>query len=127
MPTERWRKIAHVPHVEVSTLGRVRSSYVGQGRARDDEPKYLRLDAKGRVAIEHGKKVSAAVLVLEAFVGARPVGCVALRRDQDASNNALDNLAWATPGELAAARNPRGEAHPHHGKRLTAGGWRAAR
>lgn len=129
MAAERWRKVEHYPHVEVSTLGRARSSYAGRWRALDaDEVRYLLLDARGRIAIEHGRKVSLAALVLEAFVGARPsAGHVALRVDQDPHNNALDNLRWATPGELADARNPRGEAHPHHGKQLTARGWRKRR
>ena len=35
-------------------------------------------------------------LVLEAFVGPRPHGCVAMHLDDDSTNNAVDNLRWGT-------------------------------
>ena len=38
-------------------------------------------------------------LVLTAFVGPRPTGMYALHRDDDPTNNSLDNLYWGTPSE----------------------------
>lgn len=114
MAAERWREADGHPGLEVSD----------RGRARSDTTSELSPDNRGRVSFRH-RKISLAVLVLEAFVGRKPTPKhVALRADQDPANNAIGNLSWATPSELAAARNPRGEAHPHHGKRLTARGWR---
>jgi hypothetical protein len=49
-------------------------------------------------------------LVLEAFVGPRPTGCVVLHRDDDSANNALDNITWGTHKDNAidAAMKRRG-------------------
>lgn len=41
-------------------------------------------------------------IVLEAFVGMRPVGMHARHLDGDPANNAVDNLAWGTASENAA-------------------------
>src|SRR5580765_1006210 len=38
-------------------------------------------------------------LVLEAFVGLRPLGMVCRHLDGDRNNNNLSNLAWGTPSE----------------------------
>jgi len=63
-------------------------------------------DSKGGVyrivsLSKDGKKHSITVhrLVLEAFVGPRPDGCVAHHKDRNCTNNALSNLEWATRSE----------------------------
>lgn len=43
------------------------------------------------------KSVLGHVLVLEAFVGPRPLGMEACHDDNDGLNNALENLRWDTP------------------------------
>lgn len=47
-------------------------------------------------------------LVLEAFVGPRPRGRLAMHIDGEPGNAALSNLRWATYAELVAARDERG-------------------
>jgi hypothetical protein len=49
------------------------------------------LNANGRAA-----KRAVHVLVLEAFIGPRPKGCVACHNDGSRTNNALTNLRWDT-------------------------------
>ncbi len=48
------------------------------------------------------------VLVLEAFVGPRPHGHLALHRDDDTTNNGLNNLYWGTPQDNELDRRARG-------------------
>ena len=50
------------------------------------------------------RTVDVAVLVLEAFVGQRPVGCQALHRDRDPGNAGLENLFWGTLAAKVALR-----------------------
>jgi hypothetical protein len=54
-----------------------------------------------RYVVEHvgGRTVSRAlhVMVLSAFRGPRPEGMQACHRDDDKSNNCIDNLRWDTP------------------------------
>jgi hypothetical protein len=58
-------------------------------------------------------------LVLELFVGPRPIGKFALHRDDDRSNNHVTNLYWGTAQENHRDRrrngreaDKRGERHP---------------
>lgn len=58
------------------------------------------------------------VIVLEAFVGPRPVSAVSRHLDGDRRNNRLDNLAWGTQLEncqdtLRHGKTTRGERHRH--------------
>ena len=41
------------------------------------------------------------ILVLEAFVGRRPLGMLGLHKDDDSTNDSLINLYWGTPADNA--------------------------
>jgi hypothetical protein len=109
--TEQWAPIAGWEgRYEISTLGRVRTL--------DRET----LDRLGRRHVVHGRimatkvnptqgrvfallyrcgrltRLPIHVVVLEAFVGPRPLGMVACHNDGDPQNNALSNLRWDTQG-----------------------------
>src|SRR6266545_5079971 len=69
----------------------------------------------------NGKKTNLLVhrLVLEAFVGPRPLGMECCHEDDDPDNNRLGNLRWGTPKDNSADarrnggfRVARGEQHP---------------
>lgn len=55
----------------------------------------LRRDGKSHMRQVHH-------MVLEAFVGGKPDGLWGLHRDDDPTNNRLDNLYWGTPSENTA-------------------------
>lgn len=59
------------------------------------------------ISLGRGNRFRVSHLVLEAFVGARPEGCLARHLDDDKSNNNVSNLAWGTYSENAhdAVRN----------------------
>lgn len=101
MTQEKWLPVLGYEGYEVSDHGRVRS-YL----QRNNPGKVLKdaAGAKGhRVVVlsraladggPHQRMVHQ--LVLEAFVGPRPEGMLALHRDGDPENNHLDNLYWGT-------------------------------
>ena len=101
---ERWKAITGYPGYEVSDHGNVRSWRTPNKRSpRPLEPRQLRrTDRFGyqHVKLCNGpeqKQRAVHVLVLEAFVGPRPDGCVARHvNDNDRSNCCLVNLAWGT-------------------------------
>jgi hypothetical protein len=126
---EEWRPIAGYGGLyEVSSFGRVRSfkrgpfspnaQRVGGAIIRkvtqDPTTKYLHLplsrpgDGK-RWFLVH-------VLVLEAFAGPRPDGCVARHKNRVRTDNRSENLQWGTPTEnaqdaIAHGTAPRGITH----------------
>lgn len=108
MSNEQWRPIPGYEGIyEVSSLGRVRSlprvdAQGGRRRMRLHKPS--RMDAWGHlgVKIRKGGKVKSRYvhqLVLEAFVGPRPIGMVACHWNDIPHDNRLENLRWASPGD----------------------------
>ena len=108
--TEHWRPIAGFDGYEVSDLGRVRSWKVrGPSKAgrRRKVPIIRRTDKMKRCGYEivglrdGGEPIKKLVhrLVLEAFVGACPLGMQACHNDGNPTNNRLSNLRWDTPAE----------------------------
>lgn len=104
-PQEEWRPVVGFDGLyEVSDQGRVRNrrgrvlksfrASKGAGRVEPEHAKVHLHDEEGNVL---RKKVH--VLVLEAFVGARPEGMLGLHRNDDKDNNTLENLYWGTPWE----------------------------
>lgn len=110
---------------EVSSLGRVRSlkrtmvveRWPGRFVPRTYQGQMLRpgLGGNGYLGVvlsTHGRKMSRAsvlvqYLVLEAFVGPRPLGAYCCHADGNRVNNHLSNLRWDTP------RSNSGDARKH--------------
>ena len=96
---ERWLPVVgYEGRYEVSDHGRVRNAQTGVIRSLS-VGKGLR--TRGRCSVDWktgGRKKNFLVhhLVLEAFVGSRPDGAYACHRDDDLSNNRLDNLYWGS-------------------------------
>jgi hypothetical protein len=108
--TENWKAVPGYEGLyEVSDLGRVRSlprnvfvsgvrgCYSKHVKGRMLAPQrhnggYRQVSLCGRLRLIHA-------LVLEAFVGPRPAGAVAMHADDDRTNNAVSNLAWGTSAE----------------------------
>lgn len=119
---EQWRAVVgYEGAYEVSNLGRVRSvdRVTTHGRRWRGRMLRQRTTCWGYAEVqlrwgdqpEH-KKIH--TMVLEAFVGPRPEGLEARHRDDDKSNNQLDNLMWGTSAEnkadaIANGRFARGE------------------
>lgn len=93
-----WRSVVgYEGRYSVSSLGQVRNDQTGRVRS---------LNVKGGSRGGHlmvdwntsGKKEYFKVhhLVLEAFVGPRPDGMHGLHRDDDKTNNSVENLYWGT-------------------------------
>lgn len=112
--TEKWLPVVgHEGAYEVSDSGRVRSLDRVLARGHNVRGLMLKLvsqaasgpDARQTVSIHQDGKQSTRLvhhLVLEAFVGPRPVGMEACHGDGDASNNTLSNLRWDTHRENEA-------------------------
>lgn len=123
---ERWRPVVGLEdRYHVSSLGRVLS--LPKRGHRD--PMILRATPSNRggyptVSLRDGrggrKMRGVHQLVLEAFVGPRPDGALALHYDDDPSNCTLANLRWGTRSENLhdAVRNGRHvQANKTHCKR----------
>jgi hypothetical protein len=102
----RWKPIPGYPGYEVSETGLVRTWRKRNARARPPaEPRIVQwvVGDNGRAQVSlslDGKVKNRQVhqLVLEAFVGPRPEGCVGRHVvDNNPLNNCLSNLAWGTP------------------------------
>lgn len=129
--TEEWKDIPGFPGYEASSLGRIRSWLIANGRpGRSAHPRILK-PGPGRsggkkvtLVRSNGPRRSAPVhqLVLEAFVGPRPAGMECCHfPDRDRSNNRLSNIRWDTKLANAADREihgttARGEKNGAHTK-----------
>lgn len=114
---ERWLPVVgYVGRYEVSDHGRVRNTQTGVirvlsvGRSRR---------SRGRCQVDWktgGRKEHFLVhhLVLEAFVGPRPEGAHACHRDDNPSDNRLENLYWGTPEDNMADKVRNKNRHKTH-------------
>lgn len=115
MTTERWAPVPDFPGYEVSDLGRVRSvdrvitckdgrTQRWPGRLLTPSPN----SRDGRVYVHlAGRTRLLAAVALDSFVGPRPPGMECCHRDDDQSNNRLENLRWdtSTENKLDIVRN----------------------
>lgn len=109
---EEWKPIPSFSGYEASNLGRVRSldrHIVTVRRGREwhlrtrGQLLTSRLMHDGYLTVELGAKARKVHrLVLEAFVGPAPEGCVGAHNDGCRLNNRLENLRWATRAENEA-------------------------
>ena len=98
---EVWKPIKDFPLYEVSNLGRVKSHAMGWTKILKSG---LRGSGSGYPFVNlyknsAGYMKSIHVLVLEAFVGPRPLGYEANHKDGDKENNNLSNLEWLTSSD----------------------------
>src|ERR1044072_2552805 len=102
---ENWKEVVGFSGYEVSDLGNVRTIRYWNKTGRELNPTvdalgYKRVGLRAGKYGEPGYKVitrSVHSLVLEAFVGPRPVGAVGRHfPDRNPSNCRLDNLSWST-------------------------------
>jgi len=106
---EIWRSIVDCPGYEVSNRGRVRSI----NRVGVDGRRVHGRILTGSLSGSTGARLTVRLhrpdgtvakryihsLVLEAFIGPRPRGCVARHINDDGMNNALSNLRWGTKSQ----------------------------
>lgn len=104
MPKETWRPAVGWDDLyEVSDQGQVRrtapgpSTRVGRVLKPSTNSKGYSIVRLCRNGVQRNKRVHR--LVLEAFVGACPLGMECRHLDDDKSNNQLPNLVWGTRGE----------------------------
>lgn len=116
---ERWAPIPGHEGYEASDLGRVRSldrTIVHKnGNVQRRRGIVLRLwqDANGYWICRcgDGRPYGVHVLVLSAFIGARPNGMFGLHNNGDSSDSRLSNLRWGTPTENSADTRRHGTNH----------------
>lgn len=110
---EQWLPVAGwESSYEVSNHGRVRSvrrnTYRRDGAVCPVGGKVLSPTGKKRPQVKlysgHREYIfrQIHILVLEAFVGPRPLGMFGLHADDNPHNNHLNNLRWGTPSENTA-------------------------
>lgn len=110
MSAERWLPIPSAPDYEASNLGNVRSVartiHYSDGRVREYPSKVLSQSTYylgyKRVNLRVDKSQSPRqvhALVLEAFVGPRPEGMIALHINGEHGDNRAENLRWGTHAE----------------------------
>lgn len=129
---EEWRPWPRDDRYEVSSMGRVRSFAALGRRPKNGTPRSARPRILAEATSQHGYRqvnpgtghaVQVHLMVLETFVGKRPVDCPEVAHfDGDKTNNRVDNLRYCTRKENAAdtRRHGRlllGERHP--GAKLT--------
>lgn len=102
LASEEWRPLAEYPRYEISNLGRARS-WCNFATGKTTEPRILKPCASSDDRLRltpfvDGKVryVSVHRLVLEAFIGPCPDGCVACHNDDNCWNNRVSNLRWDT-------------------------------
>ena len=105
MPT-RWKAIAGFPAYQVSDQGQVMSlPMIGRRTNGEVLKPIVQSNGYHYVGLYEGGKMKLRrihSLVLEAFVGPRPDGAHGCHRDDDKSNNALENLYWGTASQNMA-------------------------
>lgn len=131
-----WRSVVGTGGwYDVSDSGRLRSWVIGRRgckgvRNRRDAPRLLRgqlsHDGYQKYTLCYGinqipKRMSAHVLVLEAFVGPRSDGQQCRHLNGERDDNRLSNLAWGTIRENTKDRTKHGRqaAENHYGAKLT--------
>lgn len=95
---EQWRPVVGFAGYEVSSEGWVRSFVRSTPRVMAATPSgdgHLRVHIGGR----SGSNRLIHQLVLEAFVGPRPLGYVTRHLNGDPTDNRVENLAWGTQSE----------------------------
>lgn len=103
---ERWLPVQGFDLYEVSDRGSVRSlprdfpRLKGRVLKPGITPKGHRFVVLSHRGVPSTKSVH--ILVLEAFIGPRPEGMLGLHRDDDKSNNTVENLYWGTYSDNAA-------------------------
>lgn len=103
VPPEEWRPIDGFPDYDVSNLGRVRSRARGRRqRVLSAKPNNMGYPQVSLCRPGEYKKRLVHHLVLEAFVGPRPLKHEGAHGDGDRANNDLRNLRWATSAENSA-------------------------
>lgn len=125
---EEWRDIAgYEGFYQVSSEGRVRSivrmlqSAIDAGIRKEKQILAFGSNKQGRLQVvlcKHAitKRVQVHTLVLEAFVGPKPLGMECLHDDNDYTNNWVGNLKWGTHTENMRDKErhgtqTRGESH----------------
>lgn len=86
------KRLAHDIIIRHGVRRPLKAKMLSTKRNRDYGYILVSIKAKGRL-LHH--------LVLEAFVGPRPEGMIALHKDDDPTNNKLSNLRWGTRKENA--------------------------
>jgi HNH endonuclease/NUMOD4 motif len=105
MRDETWRPVPGFEGLyEVSNFGRVRSlGRPSRNGIRSFSPRMLRPGPSnyGHLSVVLGRRNTRMVhqLVLQAFVGSRPLGMEVRHLDGDPTNNRLENLCWGTRTE----------------------------
>lgn len=122
--SEVWKDVVgYEGHYMVSNTGSVKSvrrPYRGGGRwiaERILRPAISRRTGYKQVALHRDGRSSTKnvhQLVLEAFVGPRPVGCDSCHNDGNRLNNAVENLRWDTHVENMRDRIDHGTAMRGH-------------
>lgn len=124
MTVEEWKTIKDFTNYEISNRGRFRRRTGGSGTwaGRILYARCKTTDNYQRVVLcREGKPhtKSIASLVLEAFVGKRPIGMLIDHIDGDKDNNNVLNLEYVTPSEnvkrayrIGLSKPTRGSAHP---------------
>ncbi|MGK4094386.1 NUMOD4 domain-containing protein [Pediococcus pentosaceus] len=96
---EEWRSVKDCNQYEVSNLGRVKSLKYGKERilkGRPNQDGYLKV-----VLYVNGVKKSRFIhrLVASAFLGTDEVKTQVNHKDENVTNNCIENLEWVTPKE----------------------------
>lgn len=113
---EIWKKIPKFEDYEISSLSRVRNAkgkIMKQWWSGIDGNKYLVIKLfypkERRTDTQQSKLLKIHRLILMAFIGMPLVGQIGCHKNDDPSDNSLENLYWGTPREnmLDALRNCR--------------------
>lgn len=94
MSQEIWKKVKEDDRYEVSNLGRVRSNIMGKLKILKCslmQTGYFRVTI-GKPSNRVSRKVH--ILVLESFVGPRPLNFQACHKNDIRTDNRLENLRW---------------------------------